>query len=446
MAARVGRIARLTLYSGPHCSLCDTAKAELAKVKRQRAFELETINIQDKGQERWKRKYVYWIPALHVEGKEVAKGRWDAQTVTEALDTWEKNPWTKEDQGQSKSASFISRYPLLRVFLRCFNCGSSDHAFSSCPEPRNHALISLSRQLFTFFKDDSSCGFRRIHEVEEWKRQRLAWLEEFEPGKIRGERLREALSLCDGDSGESVEWLRNMTYWGYPNGWVGSEDPCERVWQKISGEIEDGDGLDDDEDCDLFLVSGDDGLEERLVLSSSASPPTPAVATDQEVDASETQSSSSYTRASSKEATVRRWANYPGTYFLSSLLPVYNGRSLPALDAGPSSDSGIVSSTFDADREALWNRIISQSSDVHRQHAQNSSIASSFHALNDGALPSLDLPPPPPPAATPPPLPPPSIPPPPLPPPHVPSPTSPGPHARLCLVSDSDEADMDLSD
>ena len=55
------------------------------------------MNIQEAGQERWKRKYVYWIPALHVEGREVAKGRWDAQTVSAALDTWEAAPWTKED-------------------------------------------------------------------------------------------------------------------------------------------------------------------------------------------------------------------------------------------------------------------------------------------------------------------------------------------------------------
>ncbi|KAK7694086.1 hypothetical protein QCA50_003662 [Cerrena zonata] len=91
MAASAARIARLTLFSGPNCSLCDIAKAELAKVRQQRHFQLETINIQDKGQERWKRKYVYWIPALHLEGKEVAKGRWDAQVVNEALDKWEKD-------------------------------------------------------------------------------------------------------------------------------------------------------------------------------------------------------------------------------------------------------------------------------------------------------------------------------------------------------------------
>ncbi|KAG5637938.1 hypothetical protein H0H81_002532 [Sphagnurus paluster] len=67
-----------------------TAKAELAKLRQTRPFQLETINIQEMGQERWKKKYVYWIPALHLEGKEIAKGRWDAQTVAPALDAWQR--------------------------------------------------------------------------------------------------------------------------------------------------------------------------------------------------------------------------------------------------------------------------------------------------------------------------------------------------------------------
>jgi len=40
---------------------------------------------------------VYWIPALHLEGKEIAKGRWDAQNVIQALDEWEK---TQQEQEQ----------------------------------------------------------------------------------------------------------------------------------------------------------------------------------------------------------------------------------------------------------------------------------------------------------------------------------------------------------
>jgi zinc finger CCHC domain-containing protein 8 len=33
---------------------------------------------------------VYWIPVLHLEGKEIAKGQWNAQNVIQALDKWEK--------------------------------------------------------------------------------------------------------------------------------------------------------------------------------------------------------------------------------------------------------------------------------------------------------------------------------------------------------------------
>ncbi|KAF5387188.1 hypothetical protein D9615_001547 [Tricholomella constricta] len=74
------------------------AKAELAKVKQTRPFQLETINIHDPGQERWKKKYVYWIPALHLEGKEIAKGRWDAQTIYPALDNWQKENMEKPEE------------------------------------------------------------------------------------------------------------------------------------------------------------------------------------------------------------------------------------------------------------------------------------------------------------------------------------------------------------
>ncbi|KAG8217788.1 hypothetical protein J3R82DRAFT_5951 [Butyriboletus roseoflavus] len=90
------------------------AKAELAKVKKQvrkllvftqlskliesaqREFDLEVIDIQENGQEKWKKKYVYWIPALHLDGREIAKGRWDASTVLEALKQWEAKPESEQ--------------------------------------------------------------------------------------------------------------------------------------------------------------------------------------------------------------------------------------------------------------------------------------------------------------------------------------------------------------
>jgi hypothetical protein len=77
----------------------------------QRPFDLEVVNIQDPGQERWKRKYVYWIPALHLEGKEVAKGRWDGQVVTQALDAWEKAKATEGEQSAAKSTDTPTSSP-----------------------------------------------------------------------------------------------------------------------------------------------------------------------------------------------------------------------------------------------------------------------------------------------------------------------------------------------
>lgn len=84
------RLPRLTLFSGPQCSLCDVAKAELNALRKEHSFELTTIDIHSPGQDRWKRRYVYWIPALHLDDVEIAKGRWDANTVRPFLEEWRK--------------------------------------------------------------------------------------------------------------------------------------------------------------------------------------------------------------------------------------------------------------------------------------------------------------------------------------------------------------------
>lgn len=63
---------------------------ELAKIRQTQHFNLEVINIQNREQTKWKRKYVYWVPVLHIGGKEVAKGKWDGQTVLKALAEWQK--------------------------------------------------------------------------------------------------------------------------------------------------------------------------------------------------------------------------------------------------------------------------------------------------------------------------------------------------------------------
>ncbi|KAG8732095.1 hypothetical protein FRC12_019432 [Ceratobasidium sp. 428] len=97
------RLPRLTLFSGPQCSLCDVAKAELAKLRKEHNFDLTTVNIQDPGQESWKQRYVYWIPALHLEDVEIAKGRWGADTVRPHLKRWfETEGKAVVDQGEKE--------------------------------------------------------------------------------------------------------------------------------------------------------------------------------------------------------------------------------------------------------------------------------------------------------------------------------------------------------
>ncbi|KAG6873805.1 hypothetical protein C0995_011030 [Termitomyces sp. Mi166 len=369
MAARLARLPRLTLFSGPNCSLCDIAKAELAKVRQTRPFELETINIQDPGQEKWKKKYVYWIPALHLEGKEIAKGRWDGQTIIPVLDNWQKLKEKEDSDKQPPSETEVilgHKYEgnpaKVEVSLpaaagpACFNCGEPTHLVSACPQPVNRQLVSLARDVHAFLKAErGAVDYKRIHEVEEWRQQRLEFLDIFVPGEIRGAELCDALGGWDGD------WLENMALWGYPKGWVGTEDPRDRVREIIWNEHTDK----EDEVPEDFLIFGDNDTVERVNGCGASE------THDDDESASETEdeehltvhlntvSSSSTTLSSTSpppqpqpEPHPVRWATYPPSHFSSQLLPIYNGFMLP-----PISHQG--SSTYTAERHVLWQKIIS---------------------------------------------------------------------------------------
>ncbi|KAF9469386.1 hypothetical protein BDZ94DRAFT_1279286 [Collybia nuda] len=329
MASRIPRIPRLTLFSGPNCSLCDTAKAELAKVRQTRDFQLETINIQDPGQNKWKKKYLYWIPAFHIEGKEVAKGRWDAQTVNQALDKWESLRASAEGWDPAgiyiRDSEYILGEDLPPVLpdlgkSRCFNCGSSDHIVSACPSPADRQVISLSRQLYNFTQASRGIlEFKRIHIVEEWRQKRLEWLETFEPGEIRGLELKDALGAGEGD------WLRNMAVWGYPKGWVSECDPRKRIRRLIWNES--SDGGDDDSESEPFLIFGDNDKVEVVHTNIAVYD----IDTENDDDDDGTSASSLDDSVSISDSTPKRWAEYPASHFASHLLPIYNGLQLPPI-------------------------------------------------------------------------------------------------------------------
>ncbi|KNZ73765.1 Glutaredoxin-like protein [Termitomyces sp. J132] len=439
MAARLARLPRLTLFSGPNCSLCDIAKAELAKVRQTRPFELETINIQDPGQEKWKRKYVYWIPALHLEGREIAKGRigivesdlFFVDTGTYA--NWQPNGiYVRASEtilGDKEQAdSPVADVLPASATPACFNCGEPTHLVSACPQPINRQLVSLSRDLHAFYKTErGAVDYKRIHEVEEWRQQRLEFIDIFAPGEIRGANLRDALGGHNGD------WLENMALWGYPKGWTSIEDPRDKVREIIWNEY-----ADEDDEPEGFVIFGDDDTIERVNHTRDSktldddeddeNAPDSETENEDKQHSTERPSSASTTSTSpppQSQPQLVRWATYPPSHFSSQLLPVYNGFMLP-----PISHQG--SSTYTAERHALWQRII---------------------------LGKFSPPPPPPPDTEPPPLPPPppaTEPPPPPPPPSEPPPPLPRlPSLPVSFtknsftpvnVYDYDNDDMDISD
>jgi zinc finger CCHC domain-containing protein 8 len=192
---------------------------------------------------------------------------------------------------------------------RCFNCGSEEHSVKECPFRYDRDLIDLSRQYYNFTKESLgrvSSSWSRVHVAEGWRQERLHWLEEFEPGAIKGDLLKEALGDVD-----EMPWLRNMAVWGYPRGWVGPIDPRhlvrERIWKEHGGDVEEH----DDSNDEPFAIFGDDGHVEEVAFEGvrvehAPSPPARDPAT--------------------------RWARYPATYFLSDLLPVHSGFNLPPVN------------------------------------------------------------------------------------------------------------------
>lgn len=315
----------------------------------------------------------------------------------------------------------------------CFNCGSPDHIVGSCPEPHDRPLIALSRQLFNFLRSESDGEMRepgRFHAVEAWKKQRLEWLEFFQPGKVVGPTLREALGLQHGDSSHQCAWLYNMSYWGYPAGWISHTDPRDAVRQRILGDFRTPVHDHSLEDInDSFIIVSDEEDREVIDLSlatsfyhKSGGDETPVV--------DDTLSTNSDSEPPS--STPRRWASYPNDYFSSDHLTVYNGTTFAPLDVATSCPNN----TFTAERRALWEQIISGTQSAKapvppwRLPGAFSSLQS--HIENQ----------PPPPASTPPPLP-------PSPPPFPPPPA----HPQYCTLvtvaedhSDNSDMDMDLSD
>ena len=236
---------------------------------------------------------------------------WESFGIYERTDTYVLGTQGENDDEEEEEPTIQSR---------CFNCGHPDHKVTECPIRANRELIALSRQYHDFYQGARGLGnSQRFHTVEAWRQQRLDWLEEFEPGAIKGELLKDA--IYDGND----EWLKNISVWGYPLGWVSHIDPRERVrariWNENNGDIE------EHEAAEIFEIHGDGEVVELLSLKHSES--------DEEVIAKRTPAPTPTTSrfpSPSISPSVPplssmspiRWATYPTSYFSSQALVLYN--------------------------------------------------------------------------------------------------------------------------
>jgi glutaredoxin len=74
----------VTLYTRVGCHLCDVAKDVLDQVRRERPFELETVDIDTDPE--LARLYGEEVPVVAVDGRKAFKYRVDAAALRERLD------------------------------------------------------------------------------------------------------------------------------------------------------------------------------------------------------------------------------------------------------------------------------------------------------------------------------------------------------------------------
>ena len=267
---------------------------------------------------------------------------------------------------------------LDEAVSRCFNCGSTHHVVSSCSVPHNTELITLSRQMYNFFKASRVVEPMTLSAAAEFKHQRYEWIDSFEPGCIRNPLLREALGLHDDDACSNLPWLKNMAAWGYPSGWFSEQDPREQVLQRIDSLFV---GTVDPGEFDHTLsIFGDDAVE---ILDISAWPICKSFHRQDIEEIHEEQV---------ELGCRRRWATYPPTYFSSDLLPVYNGTHLPPIQPA-------TSSTFTSERNLLWERILHDTDGTQSQRLVSQNIRKVLqHSSLSPPLPTAPPPPLPPPA------------------------------------------------
>ncbi|KAG8863066.1 hypothetical protein FRB96_009246 [Tulasnella sp. 330] len=262
----------------------------------------------------------------------------------------------------------------------CFNCDSLLHQLTTCPLPRDRFRIEANKRRWAEMRDENSAsaGTERFFERPMWVEQRLRWVDEFQPGRIKGPGLREAIGLpslvatdldenLSKDKDVEMPWYDGgnaegsgggMMFWGYPPGWTGTEDPVELMRARIMRPSEDSLGM-EAEPVTLELHGDEDKTTspEVILLNSINATTHPLL---QYVVSPDKLSPS--TDAILK---AKRWAYYHTTLFSSDLLTISNVSCPlpppPPSQPQPSPSPAASSSTFTQDRRNLWAALINKS-------------------------------------------------------------------------------------
>lgn len=396
------RIARLTLFSGPQCSLCEVGIVQYLKMSSDEHIRLDCQSGTSQSQEAGAQSAHIYSAVKHSSERPASVRPGDHQhpgkgpgKVDEEICLLDTRPASRRDgdsQGSlgcfysargvgaagvreidglvdgTNDSFIVDTTPSIcpsalhsRLYDRipgvalgeekdelltspsqdlrlCFNCGSPNHAVASCPEPFNRELVSLSRQLFDFLHPDPG---RQVEFTRFY--------------------------VAEGRKQQRLEWLRSYEP-GVIRGpllrdalGLQDRDPGNVVewlrnmaywgyppgWVGRRNPMElvchrilegEAEGQVATTECDLFTVFEGADDEQIDLKLFSAKGLSPIMGAAISVDEERT-----------------RWATYPNTHFSSTALSIYNGTPLDRVPPLPSR----VSVTFTPERMALWECILS---------------------------------------------------------------------------------------
>lgn len=76
---------RVTFFTKPECTLCRSALYVVERVRTRLPFDLETVDISEPGQAKWRALYQNDIPVVHLDGREIFRHRVDERRLRELL-------------------------------------------------------------------------------------------------------------------------------------------------------------------------------------------------------------------------------------------------------------------------------------------------------------------------------------------------------------------------